>query len=148
MRDHSETELRRKLALSLMRAEHTDRQDEQASDIQQEQLNKVIQWCQEHGWQDDARFTERFIASRARKGFGPQRIRMELAQRGVEKSVAEEGLAASEVNWLDLTYHAATKKFGEPLPTDWQSKAKVQRFLIGKGFISEDIREIFRNFAD
>jgi len=39
----------------------------------------------------------------------------------------------------------AERKFGLPLPKEWKEKAKVQRFLQSKGFLSEDIQSIFRN---
>ncbi|WP_075183579.1 regulatory protein RecX [Pantoea sp. 1.19] len=149
LRDHSEAELRRKLLQSSERAARRDAAGDNGEPaIDEETLERVIRWCQQQGWQDDTRFTERFIASRSRKGFGPQRIRMELSQRGVDRNLADAAMAECGIDWQACTAAAAEKKFGFPLPTSWPEKAKIQRFLLSKGFLNEDIREIYRNFAD
>ncbi|MDU7097980.1 MAG: recombination regulator RecX, partial [Enterobacter sp.] len=39
-------------------------------------------------------------------------------------------------------------KYGEPLPREFSEKVKIQRFLLYRGFLMEDIQDIWRNFAD
>ncbi|MBV4368903.1 regulatory protein RecX [Erwinia sp. BNK-24-b] len=149
MRDHSEAEFRRKLSLSAERAAmYAKNQAQQPEPVTPEQIDRVVAWCYESNYLDDARFAERFVASRSRKGYGPQRIRMELGQKGVAKPLIDETLAATEIDWQQMAFDAAERKFGLPLPTDWKEKAKVQRYLMTKGFFSEDIRSIFSNFGD
>jgi regulatory protein len=41
----------------------------------------------------------------------------------------------------------AQRKYGEPLPP-FAEKVKIQRFLLYRGYLMEDIQEIWRNFAD
>ena len=75
VRDHSEQELRRKLAAPIMGKNGPEEIDATAEDYE-----RVIAWCHEHGYLDDSRFVARFIASRSRKGYGPARICQELNQ--------------------------------------------------------------------
>ncbi|WNN43479.1 regulatory protein RecX [Winslowiella toletana] len=146
MRDHSEAEFRQKLTLSVQRAARF--RQEEVPEISEEDIEKVVAWCYQHGWLDDARFAERFVISRGRKGYGPQRIRMELGQKGVSRELTEATLASIEIDWSARAFEVAERKFGLPLPTEWKEKAKLQRHLLSKGFFMEDIQAIFRNFDD
>ncbi|NIY48552.1 recombination regulator RecX [Cedecea colo] len=145
MRDHSEHELRRKLtaAPTFPGSNNNDQPGFTPEDIE-----KVIAWCYEHRWLDDAQFAARFIASRSRKGYGPQRIRQELQQKGIDRATGEAAMMDCEIEWQAIAREIAERKFGEPLPTEWKERAKVQRFLLYRGFFMEDIQGIYRNFAD
>lgn len=139
MRDHSEQELRRKLQQPPRIPGNTPPPEYSAED-----LDGVIQWCYEHGWLDDARFAGRFIASRARKGYGPQRVRQELQQKGIDRHQCDEALQNCEIDWENLARELAGRKFGTPLPTGFVEKVKVQRYLQYRGFYQEDIQALWR----
>lgn len=143
MRDHSREELKRKLQQSVQRTAYM--QQKAPETITEEQMKKVLDWCQENGWLNDERFTERFIQSRSRKGYGPQRIRMELTQKGIDRDAIDIAMEETNIDWAECAAQLAERKFGLPLPKEWKEKAKVQRFLQSKGFLSEDIQSIFRN---
>ena len=146
MRDHSEAEFRRKLLLSSERAARFAKQDTPPEPVSAEEIDRVVEWCYQHSWLDDTRFTERYLASRSHKGYGPQRIRMELGQKGIDKNLIDEALFATEIDWQKQAFDVAERKFGYPFPSEWKEKAKVQRYLMAKGFFLEDIRSIFDNF--
>ncbi len=146
MRDHSEAELRRKLLQSAEQAARLAQQP--AEPPTEDEISAVIDWCAQHNWLDDERFVERYIASRSRKGYGPQRIRMELMQKGLEATLIDDALAISDSDWQSLAFSAAERKFGLPLPTEWKEKARVQRYLMTKGFFMADIRAVFEHFND
>lgn len=148
MRDHSEAEFRRKLLIACERAEKYARKESQSEPVKQEEIERVVEWCYQHSWLDDARFAERYLAGRSRKGYGPQRIRMELGQKGVDKQLVDETLSNSLIDWQAMAFEVAERKFGLPLPVEWKEKAKVQRYLMTKGFFMEDIRSVFTNFDD
>ncbi len=149
LRDHSEAEFRRKLSLSAERAAMFAKDRAQQPDpLTPELIDRVVAWCYENHYLDDTRFAERFVASRSRKGYGPQRIRMELGQKGIDKALTDRVLAEAEIDWQKMAFDAAERKFGLPLPVEWKEKAKVQRYLMTKGFFSEDIRSVFSNFDD
>ena len=143
MRDHSEQELRRKLTAPVM-----GKTGPEPIDAPPEEVEKVIAWCIENRYLDDSRFVQQFIAGRSRKGYGPARIRQELAQKGITRDVIEQAMYECETDWSQLAYEQVTRKYGEPLPTAFADKVKIQRFLLYRGYLMEDIQEIWRNFTD
>lgn len=141
MRDHSEQELRRKLSTPIPAA--TFDQQAEKTEYSAEDIEKVIAWCYQQNWLDDRQFAMRFIASRSRKGYGPQSIRQALQQKGIDRDIREEVLSACEIDWGQLAQETAERKFGIPLPGEWQKRVKVQRFLLYRGFFMEDIQNIY-----
>lgn len=150
-RDHSEAELRRKLAAQPFVA--NSRFGPQSSHNSSEEpvnpalIEQVIAYCYQHNWLDDQRFANSFITGRSRKGYGAQRIRSELMQKGVEKEIVQAALTACDIDWCEQAKQVAQRKFGEPLPVEWKDKAKVQRYLLYRGFFQEEIQSIYRDFA-
>ncbi|QLZ58711.1 recombination regulator RecX [Citrobacter freundii] len=143
MRDHSEQELRRKLAAPVM-----GKSGPEEIDATPENYDKVIAWCIESRYLDDERFVQQFIASRSRKGYGPARVRQELGQKGISREAIERAMRECEIEWAQLARDQAIRKYGEPLPVDFAEKVKVQRFLLYRGYLMEDIQTIWRNFDD
>ncbi len=115
VRDHSEQELRRKLAAPIM-GKMAEEIDATAEDYE-----RVIAWCHEHGYLDDSRFVARFIASRSRKGYGPARIRQELNQKVFPAK--RKAMRECDIDWCALARDQATRKYGEPLPTVFFQKS-------------------------
>lgn len=149
LRDHSEAEFRRKLSLSVERAaQFAKTKAQEPETVSPEQIDRVVAWCYENRYLDDAHFAERFVVSRSRKGYGPQRIRMELGQKGIEKSLIDRVLMETDIDWSQRVFDVAERKFGLPFPRDWKEKAKIQRYLMAKGYFSEDIRGIFSNIDE
>ncbi|MGI1324425.1 recombination regulator RecX [Klebsiella quasipneumoniae subsp. similipneumoniae] len=143
LRDHSEQELRRKLAAPVM-----SKNGPEALDVTPEELEQVVAWCIENRYLDDNRFVGQFIASRSRKGYGPARIRQELSQKGIARQAVEQAMRECDIDWVSLARAQAQRKYGEPLPSAFAEKVKIQRFLLYRGYLMEDIQEIWRNFAD
>lgn len=143
MRDHSEQELRRKLTAPVM-----GKTGPEPIDAPPEDVEKVVAWCFENRYLDDGRFVQQFMAGRSRKGYGPARIRQELGQKGIAREAIEQAMRESEIEWAQLARDQALRKYGEPLPTTFPEKVKIQRFLLYRGYLMEDIQEIWRNFVD
>lgn len=143
MRDHSEQELRRKLVAPVM-----SKNGPEALDVTPDELEQVVAWCIENRYLDDNRFVGQFIASRSRKGYGPARIRQELSQKGIARQVVDQAMRECDIDWVSLARAQAQRKYGEPLPSAFAEKVKIQRFLLYRGYLMEDIQEIWRNFAD
>ncbi len=124
-REHSRRELQSKLA---------------SRGFLDEVFGPVLDELEQAGTLADARFTDSFVRSRIAKGQGPQRIRAELAQRGIDGAEAEEGLAAADVDWLATIRAVRAKRFGPELPRDYAERARQARFLQYRGFDSAQIR--------
>ncbi|WP_313448448.1 recombination regulator RecX [Pseudescherichia sp.] len=138
MRDHSEQEFRRKLTAPVM-----TKTGPEPVDATEEDINNVVNWCYENRYLDDARFARQFIASRSRKGYGPARIRQELTQKGIDRETGEEAMRESDIDWIEIAREQAQRKYGDPLPAVFAEKVKVQRFLLYRGFLMEDIKELW-----
>ncbi len=117
-------------------------------EISPEHVQAVIDYCYQHNWLDDAKFADRYISGRSNKGYGAQRIRSELQQKGVDKEIITTALENTEVDWCAIARDLAVRKFDEPLPTDWKEKSKVMRYLLYRGFFNEEIQSIYRDFDD
>lgn len=93
--------------------------------------------------QSDERFAESYVAARMARGYGPQRIRVELAERGVGDDEIEQQLALTKGEWQARAQEVRRKRFGSELPQDYQERARQARFLQYRGFTSEQIRRVF-----
>jgi regulatory protein len=132
-REHSRRELARKLV---------------ARGFRDGVVAPVLDELERTGALANARFTDSFVRSRIAKGQGPQRIRAELAQRGILESAADEGLAAAEVDWLAAIRAVRAKRFGAELPRDYAERARQARFLQYRGFDRAQIRAALEFEAD
>ncbi|MEO4046100.1 recombination regulator RecX [Pseudomonas sp. CAU 1711] len=97
----------------------------------------------EEGLLSEARYLESFVASRARAGHGPLRIREELAQRGLPRADIERALDEAEIDWGEQLRELWQRKFGQ-LPADMKERAKQARFLAYRGFAQEQIGRLLR----
>ncbi|RKO82516.1 recombination regulator RecX [Pectobacterium parmentieri] len=149
VRDYSEVEIRRKCAAYLYKSESTESEaDEIAARVAVEDVEAAIAYCKEHGWLDDARYARRYISIRSRKGYGAQRIKMELSQKGIDKTTLATALNESDIDWCALAKSVVERKFGHPLSDEWKDKVKHQRYLLYRGFFHEEIQSIYTNFSD
>lgn len=122
MREHSKAELLAKLEVKFGRNEAIT----------------CLALLEEQGLQSDSRFAEAFVRMRSRQGKGPQRILMELKQKGIASDIISSNLADQEI-WNQLALDVKTKKFGDSTFKDSKEKAKQMRFLASRGFNSVNI---------
>ena len=122
-REHGYYELERKLLSKGFEPSEVD-----------EQLSILVS----EGLLDDARFAEAYVHYRVQKGYGPNRIRAELRERGIDDAVGELALQAADFDWASIIKLAWQKKFSGP-PEDYQEKAKQARFLEYRGFSADSI---------
>lgn len=149
-REHSRTELRRKLlphAVAFCEAQQQASTDAvalsgaavpAAVDTPNQCLDKLLDWLEAHRYLSEERFVESRVHARAAR-FGNMRIKMELAQHGlaVDGDTAAR-LKASEVERARALWQ---RRFGGPAP-DAAQRAKQMRFLAGRGFSGETIRRV------
>lgn len=98
---------------------------------------------QQERLQSDARYAESYVHMRAGKGYGPLRIRAELAERGVTDEFIAPPLEEMDGQWSELAEQARRKRFGSKLPKDFQERARQARFLQYRGFATEHFRKVF-----
>jgi regulatory protein len=88
---------------------------------------------------DDARYAERYVASRAERGQGPARIAAELASLGAPRELIDAALASGP-DWRAAAVAVRRRKFGATPPASWAEKARQARFLQYRGFSADHIR--------
>ena len=113
-------------------------------------VGRVLDELAESGLQSDQRFVEVFVHSRMQKGYGPLKIRQELAARGVNERDAEPGLTESGEFWMDQAERVLHRKFNGRTGVrdgrdDWNVRA---RFLSRRGFPSDLIYRVLGNQRD
>ena len=90
---------------------------------------------------DDERFAEMYLNSRARKGFGPKKIEMELYSKKVDSIFIGNAIEAYK-SWTENAENELKKKFKGVEPTDYKSKMKQKQFLFNRGFGTQIIERI------
>lgn len=90
---------------------------------------------------DDERFAEMYLNSRARKGFGPMKIEIELHSKKVDSFFISNAIEAYE-DWLENAKNELQKKFKGVVPNDYKSTMKQKQFLFNRGFTTQIIERI------
>lgn len=128
-RDHSRLELRRKLS---------------RKGWSEEAVEKALDRLAELDLQSDVRYAEAYARQRAEKGYGPLRIRAELAERGVERDRIEQTLRTLDADWPALAQDWYRKHYRDAAPGSWSEKARRMQAMARRGFTREHIRHLFR----
>jgi regulatory protein len=95
-------------------------------------LAAVLDDLQSRGWLSEARLAAQLVHSR-RSRAGAQRIRQELARRGIDADVIAESTAGLEESDLAAAMDLWRRRFGEP-GGDRRERERQLRFLLNRGF--------------
>jgi regulatory protein len=109
-----------------------------------EDVAVALSELQSKSLQSDARFCESYVHHRIERGYGPLRIRHELEQRGVERTLIAATLDALDPDWSARLAEVRRARFGPHLPRDRNERARQMRFLAQRGFQADAIRRLFR----
>ncbi len=93
--------------------------------------------------QSDERYTELYLRQRSDKGYGPQRIKAELRERGINDSLVSaqfrRAVDEGELDWYERAATVYRKKYGGRPIEDIKERARRVRFLQYRGFDHEQI---------
>jgi regulatory protein len=126
-REHSRTELRRKLAPHADSAEELDRLLEELTGGKQ---------------QSDARFAEARSHVLSRK-YGASRIAHDLRSKGVSDEEAQSAVAVARATDLERAREVYHRKFRSP-PSSREDRARHMRFLQSRGFSFDVIKALMQ----
>lgn len=127
-REHSQTELRKKLS-----------DLEISADI----VDETIQKFAEKDIQSDLRFAEAVVRGAYYRGKGPIFIERELHNHNIDFALVRALVNDEDFDWFESSKAVRVKRFGEDLPDDWTAKQKQMRFLQYRGFAQEQIKYAF-----
>lgn len=97
---------------------------------------------QEENLQSDQRYAESYLRQRSARGYGPQRVRREMRDRGLSDEQIAVAFAATEVDWCELAARVMRKKFGAAPAIELKEKARRLRFIQYRGFHADHYRHL------
>ena len=106
----------------------------QQKDFPSELIQEVIERLVADNLLNDERYAEAYVRIRSARGFGLQRIRMEMKERGVASELISDAIEQSEIDWNELALEVKSKKFGEQPAEEFALRAKQMKFLQYRGF--------------
>ena len=130
-REHTRLELSRKL---------------KAKEFLSGEIHELLDCLENEGLQSDERYTESYVHSRGRRGFGPLRIRLELQERGISTDLVDTYIDFNDQLWLAVARKEYEKKFGAQATESVKDRAKRMRFLQSRGFTGDIIQKTFATF--
>jgi regulatory protein len=128
-REHSRKELTRKLT---------------ARGVVAEDAQAAVERLAGEGWQNDQRFAESLVRARTGGGYGPIRIRAELATHGLDREAIAAALDTFEDDWMELAREQIRRRYGPALADDRALQRKAADFLIRRGFDAGCVRAACR----
>ena len=129
-REHSLKELKQKLLVKFP--------------LERKLVGNTLLELEIEGLQSDLRFSEGYLRWRANKGFGRDRISMELNQKGVVDDIVEEATKLVEIDWDDLLEKQYQKKYHSRPPQTLEEKSKYIRFFLYRGFSHSQIKALLK----
>jgi regulatory protein len=107
------------------------------------EIDHVLDELMLDGLQSDARFAGSFFRLRVNAGYGPQYIRAELHQRGIENSLIASAFALQAIDWRAAAKRLFEKKYAGQDISDAKVRAKCMRYMQYKGYSFDHIRGLF-----
>jgi regulatory protein len=126
-REHTRAEMTRKLS------PHSE---------SSEQVEQLLNTLVARGWLSETRFAESRANALARK-FGSRKIEHDLRSRGVSDEVVEHAVEQARTQELENCRAAWQRKFGV-LPQTVAECGRQMRFLAGRGFSAEAVRQVVK----
>ena len=128
-REHTRTELARKLAV------HAE---------DPEELERVLDDFERRGWLSERRVVEQMVHTR-RSRYGARRIERDLVAKGVSDDAVAAALSDLKGGELDAAREVWRRKFNGRLPRTPAERARQARFLQGRGFDLDVIMKVINN---
>lgn len=125
-REHSRSELYRKLR--------------SRNDCDEDDIDNLLDELENENLLSDERYTEMAVRSGLQRGHGRLKIRHKLRENGIASSLVTIYLDQADIDWYAHIHDVRLRKIGEELPQDYKERAKLSRFLAGRGFETEMIR--------
>ena len=126
VRDHSEQEIRNRLA---------------ADGTAASAINATVRRLRQLRYLDDRRVAHGAAESAVRRGHGSERVRAELAAKGIAESLVEDALQAAFADEAELARQALARRYPVP-PQQPGDRGRAARFLLRQGFPEAVVRSV------
>lgn len=118
-REHSRRELKQKLR---QRGKET------------EEIESALETLSRQDFQNDERFAFALARSRQSAGYGPIRIRAEMAQHSLGSDVITQAIDVLECDWAAMADDLIQRRYAKKLQADPSQVRKAVDFLLRRGF--------------
>lgn len=126
-REHSRHELEKKLS------QRSFDKDEIESTLERLKAQDLL---------SDARFSEQYVRMRRGRGYGPNRVMMELKERGIDAAMAADFVESENEHWFMAAKMAWQKKFGDVVESEFNILNKQKRFMYYRGYAQSMIEQV------
>ena len=119
-------------------------------DIPQEEKTKILDYLIDNRFVNDERFAMSFVRGKVNQsGWGLNKIRFHLMQKGIAKEVIDEALEQTdeEVYRLRLNDILKTKAKTVKAANDFEKKRKLAAYAMQKGFEGNLAWEVLKDLA-
>lgn len=118
-------------------------------DLPQKEKDKIIDYLVDNRFVNDERFAMAFVRGKVNQsGWGVNKIRFHLMQKGIVKELIDEALGQTDegVYRQRLVDILKTKAKTVKAATDFEKKRKLAAYALQKGFESSLVWEVLKEF--
>ena len=119
-------------------------------DIPEEEKKKILDYLLENRFVNDERFAKSFVRGKVNQsGWGMNKIRFHLMQKGIDKELIDEALRQTdeEVYRQRLIDILKTKSKTIKADFDFEKKRKLAAYAMQKGFEGNLVWEVLKDLA-
>ena len=121
-----------------------------AFDIHEEEQQKILAYLLDNRFVDDERFAKAFVRGKINQsGWGINKIRFHLIQKGIAKEIIDEALGQTDEEGYrqKLIDILKTKSKTVKAATDFEKKRKLAAYAMQKGFEGNLVWEVLKDLA-
>ena len=118
-------------------------------DIAEKEKNIILEYLLDNRFVNDERFAKSFVRGKVNQsGWGVNKIRFHLIQKGIDKDIIEEALGQTdeEVYRQRLIEILKAKAKTVKAASDYEKKRKLAAYAMQKGFEGSLIWEVLKEF--
>ena len=119
-------------------------------DISEEEKTKILDYLLDNRFVNDNRFAKAFVRGKVNQsGWGVNKIRFHLIQKGIDKDIIDEALGQTdnEVYRQRLIDILKTKSKTIKADSDFEKKRKLAAYAMQKGFEGNLIWEVLKDLT-
>ena len=119
-------------------------------DIPEEEKSKILDYLLDNRFVNDERFAKSFVRGKVNQsGWGMNKIRFHLMQKGIDKELIDEALGQTdeEVYRQRLIDILKTKSKTIKPDSDFEKKRKLAAYAMQKGFEGNLVWEVLKDLA-
>lgn len=116
---------------------------------QETAVEQLMDYLRRQQYVDDGRYVQSFLRTHTQKPTSKRSLSVELSKRGIAQGLIDEALSDVELDEEAAAVMLLRKKFPNLTENCTQKeRARVYRFLAGKGFSGETIGNVMRTYGE